>query len=1251
MLYFPGTTPSSGRLKWDACTESVVFKPFFPFSSAIGEILSELKGRLSFSLGQWIYERKYNWCFDRDTFETDAMKHCFAFCRSTAARWVRHYVDWHPSFRALKYGECEEHCFEGVYARMESERLIRDFIEREQGSRWLSFSSWFTKLSWHFNRENAAYITDLCVNRLGQACVFVRDAGFNVWYYSKLCYGTCRSGTAALSDVVCNSLEICSSGGSCLRTGGNILYRNIFRPWEFASQVGQTSANLWSLLMRRQWSTLGNDLLELFCFCTEKVGLFVARYWASAVLLAMLGHFILHVTKRRAPKEIDFSHTHFSGDDVQPFCYECFPEPIKESGHIVVGGRVNRVRKVMAPVRCARCDPLHLKHGYRALTVYAEAEVAATAETYSALTLGPKVRETHTAQTQFIAAVKTKGWQLGWYSLNHGLISHLVNEPYVPDHKWTWRRGFIKYLCDFTIARLWERSLTMEAEFCEHTSSYCFASPWAPLPANFVVPDSSNEVATVATEEDSANSAVEKALIRMRKHWLYISENAGRLPQLVTLGSPHVWAERLGAKIPRCWTGPWWARLQGQTADLSGVQNSQPCYPEGVEILQEGQQPFVGVANEMAESNCILGLTNSSDAVASGPVTAQQCIHSTKNPEGLSQALEVRAVPFKHDDAPKLEQDQDQVQNPLPSTMAGRHIDHWVFEPDYGGGDGVKDGRRTFQSGRPVCNRLVTMQNMNIDHNLHEDLLEESSQELFGDYTDLREMHVTKFSEAEEAACLDEMSGWMLDPESVGRNFPKREANTKQEGCCTAPTPLSDPKWKNHRLIYNNGKELQMCGYATCAIYQDRMYGAKRGLFHKWSIKEKPRDLAVSDFCESLMKGKSNCVFEIDQSGAEKGQRCGKRTFGQMSHIYRGLAKISKKTIKYCCPNLMKMYGIKLQYDLNHGLHFILRPRDRYQQTCIIKFPDVYLDSGWNLTSCANFTNELFGVMACCFKNPEHIFAKDKVTNKFHFHEGTHAEVFNTVDLYHTDSDGVERFGSVKSEFRPKIEGDDGAGALHKAFADQRNIDAFNERQIHIQNKAKLKCILTGRVEFIGIHLGVENGKPVIPDPIRCWTPKIGDCLAKVGSKVGKCDLPEQMARNASLCTMFAGRIGCLADIFYRNALRLAKAHPEILDKQFEVVAYDESHRAGLSTGFHSCRGVFERAKECNLKCSLNSFEEEKQLFNVSLFPDDIFGENFTATDLGDVAVYAEVVENFENLDDPLEHEAAYLTLPACLRG
>lgn len=515
-----------------------------------------------------------------------------------------------------------------------------------------------------------------------------------------------------------------------------------------------------------------------------------------------------------------------------------------------------------------------------------------------------------------------------------------------------------------------------------------------------------------------------------------------------------------------------------------------------------------------------------------------------------------------------------------------------------------------------------------------------------------KEIAMSKFSQEDIEAIQIELQA-TTKAESLGT----RKANGKLESVLKEGKP--------GRLVIDNTLQLLALNIISCSIFQHILFDEQDGIFYSMSIKHRPREEVLNDFAEMMkdpwgQKSKSavkrvlkyieTCAWEIDQTGMELHERCNKHGEGLLGYTYNALLRINRRISHKINGEFTDLHEAKIVHDVKTGMHIRFRIKDPVVPKEVwftAKFPDMYLDSGWALTSGVNFINELSGVFSSICENPEHLMAWNKETGKFRLQDGTFDWTFKSIPLYQSLT--ATELSSFDILLRGLFEGDDGGGAGSRCLADPRNGGKHGliiREQENLGYSAKLKTIVDGRVEIIGAHFPVKNGFVCSDVP---WIPAVQRYISKLGVQTNVNITPSsKAARFLSLASMFAGRNEPLQRGFELSAIRIINKHKK--EKSFwttkiKTDGYQEVDRA-FGNGLH-CSYTMEDVNAHYARCANivhQSTQTQLRMLNMSI-AEDVESNLVTQSDFAKLGLFADECGNFDGDD-----EAVYSFLPACLR-
>jgi len=517
-----------------------------------------------------------------------------------------------------------------------------------------------------------------------------------------------------------------------------------------------------------------------------------------------------------------------------------------------------------------------------------------------------------------------------------------------------------------------------------------------------------------------------------------------------------------------------------------------------------------------------------------------------------------------------------------------------------------------------------------------------------------KEIVMSKFSQEEVEAIQLELQT-TTTPEQVGT----RKANGKLESVIKEGKP--------GRLVVDNTLMLLAINIISTSIFQHILFDHDDGIFYSMSIKHRSREEVLDDFGKMMTdpwgekakgagwqamygdKVDPSCAWEIDQTGMELHERCDKHGEGLLGYTYNALLRINSRVGHKINGEFTGLHEAKIVHDVKTGMRIRFRIKDpSVPKECwfTAKFPDMYLDSGWALTSGVNFANELSGVFCSIVENPEHLFAVNGKTGKFRLQDGTFDWTFKSIPLYQTPSSPTP--SSFEIRLRGLFEGDDGGGSGSRCLADERNggkKGLIIREQEDLGYSAKLKTIVSGRVEIIGAHFPVKDG--FVCDEVP-WIPAVTRYVSKLGIHTNVNITPSsQAARFLSLASMFAGRNEPLQRGFEKSAIRVIEQHSK--EKKFwtsiiRTDGYHEIDRA-FGDGTH-CSYTLEDVKAHYERCAnkvLPSTQTQIRMLNMSI-AEDVDANTVTREDFAKLGLFADECGHFDG-----DHESAYSFLPSSI--
>lgn len=730
--------------------------------------------------------------------------------------------------------------------------------------------------------------------------------------------------------------------------------------------------------------------------------------------------------------------------------------------------------------------------------------------------------------------------------------------------------------------------------FSRHTRSYCLSSLWEEVKDGEAAKYKGNAPnnATPQAEAETETSHLQ----RMRRLWQFVYDHGRQLPQSTLLDAAFTRCQELmGRRVSPIvdTTAHSRAATVNLTDRLADADYMTP--PEGVTMAP--------VASETAQ--------------AVGPVTHAVTVHNSQDKVSVMAALEGRST----------------VKKSVFPDAEGNF-------PDL-----------CFKKGSKAAQRLNKFwRKFNLEC-LTDEAIDRAYHKLYSG-KEFREITMSKFSKEDVEAIQLE-----LQTTTQAERLGTRKANGKLESVLKAGKPA--------RLVVDNTLQLLALNIISTGVFQHILFDHDDGIFYNMSIKHRPREVVLDGFAKwmkdpwgdkkRVAEGKAprvpeTCAWEIDQTGMELHERCSRQGEGLLGYTYNALLRINRRLSHKINGEFTNLHEAKIVHDVKTGMRVRFRVRcpDVPKETWFTaRFGDMYLDSGWALTSGVNFINELSGVFASITENPEHLFAINRDSGKFRVQDGSFDWKFRSIPLYQTPESPAP--ASFDIYLRGLFEGDDGGGAASRCLSDERNggpKGLIVREQEDLGYSAKFKTIVSGRVEIIGAHFPVDDGHVCDEVP---WVPAVQRYTSKLGVQTNVRITPSSMAaRFLSLASMFAGRIEPLQRAFELSATRIIDLHGK--DKQFwstviKTDGYHEIDRA-FGDGLH-CEYTMEDIKAHYDRCA-NKVHQTTQtqirMLNMSI-AEDVRGNTVTRDDFAKLGLFADTCRTFSGDD-----EAAYSLLPACFR-
>lgn len=457
----------------------------------------------------------------------------------------------------------------------------------------------------------------------------------------------------------------------------------------------------------------------------------------------------------------------------------------------------------------------------------------------------------------------------------------------------------------------------------------------------------------------------------------------------------------------------------------------------------------------------------------------------------------------------------------------------------------------------------------------------------------------------------------------------KRAGNTKFE-------VIAKDK-KASRSVVDAGLQLLAINTTTCRVMEDIMFDPEHGVFSRLSIKHRDRTLVLDDLVaqHSVPIAGGAVGVEVDQTGMELHERINKHGVGVLAHVYFLLGMISKRVSKKLEGRLDKKYQGVIEKDVRKGMMIKLMIGDGADAKRVtLKFSDMYLDSGWLLTSACNFIVELFVTLVAHVDDPERLFTFNTKLNKFYIQLVEGGQRVTKGRTLTTRPSHKFTFHRDKKEcyFYVTVEGDDVFGRCSEWLSLDAVANETNERYKQMGFETKLKYIANGRAEFIGAHFTIKGGLAVGE-----WVPAVARYMSKVGWMCSNEPSPANIvARFCSIAMMFGGKLEAFAMLFYNLALGWSRVEGCDLSTTVYILPYSEE--AKVFSGDHlSLKEMLGTASQRVMSVYPSVATQVRLVSNSLEAP-------FTVADLNKVQLLADVIT--PDMDD----EVAFLQLPLCLQ-
>ncbi len=465
---------------------------------------------------------------------------------------------------------------------------------------------------------------------------------------------------------------------------------------------------------------------------------------------------------------------------------------------------------------------------------------------------------------------------------------------------------------------------------------------------------------------------------------------------------------------------------------------------------------------------------------------------------------------------------------------------------------------------------------------------------------------------------------------------------------------------KTVRSVIDNGVELLTMVHVFGEVFTEAIFGADSA-FHTMNIKHRDRKECLDEFVRvnSVDHGEPMLMWEVDQTSMEAHMRVP----GCLEPILRAMQNIANICCHKFSGQLGSRYAAKIGYDTTKGMRIAIEVRGvavpGSRKKAVLKFPDFYLDSGWMLTSAANFIGELTATMSCFCEDPWHIFAKDGDgnyrINPLPNERYEANRLPGSFDYTYRSRAFPTRDGSPwvprQVKFTGLFEGDDGGGSISRSISGDGTDVGVDVAKHQLTNymadlgmSAKFVLRVSGRVEIIGAHMKAVDGRLDTTFP---WCPDVRRYLGKIGSAAqsrqpttheGRTILAA--SRMISIASMFRGNL----EIMHQAFTNLAMFHYNKLSeaaklKLYRVDIWSAEEQAGIAAGLTCLKSTFEtmEAKGAAVAYPPQSTQELMILNSLQLTEP---GHNI----MGKLDIFAQDLSVWDG-----DHEAFYRQLPDVL--
>lgn len=900
----------------------------------------------------------------------------------------------------------------------------------------------------------------------------------------------------------------------------------------------------------------------------------------------------------------------FDGESSQPFCVYCSPD-IKRC--VADLGR-DFYKVCLIPNGCDRCCYVPALHGYTPIQFLVSSDIFDATSTYGTLRLN-KVRDVHGPTANQFDAYRGRSYKAAFVQRHFGKLSR-----YERTSSFTW---------------------------IEETHSYCYATPWLPINSEW------QAQAVVADGADGVPCPVVLSpLNTMRNIWSFIGDH-GVYPAATAVSCQWVRLRELMVE-----------RAHDPNGGILPMRDHITHLYQSVHsrLFQTGAEPAPYMTPPMREGQPITVQMAAPAPLAQvvGPVVRNTTVHNSSDAFTVHTAAESRCNT-----------------EPIPGSTTDP-VERHKFKKD------SETGKR-YRKFFALLNKQVFTEKAVMD----------SYNRLFGAIGEITDERFSKFQTPEVKKEFERMQTYVL------KDFSKVKATGKAEQV--------DKQNKAVRFVYDNSLTLLIMYYMMGHIVEDITFG-EYGIFRGMSIKGRDRKKVLDEFIRehaTVIRHRQQemelCGVEIDQTSMENHERiwtdAEHELDGGMLPVYEICQKVCLMLVRKFGGDMNQVCGVKMSRDANGGLQVKIKikagptcPQDIFIK---LKFPDLFLISGWLLTSWSNFLNEEIVTLCSMVLNPEHLLSKDgngrfRLINNIRQPKNSYQNslkkeedalrhdvpddalveatdknrdrnipsrgdfnwMFKSIPLLELGETDESKALSRTIYWCMKFEGDDGAGRTDVRFSYQLNSARVVLNLRDAGFSGKLVCLVTGRLEFVGAHMRITNGRT---SPNAPWTPAMARYVGKLGIHVSTSpDLAASWARHISLGLGFVGKNEPMQRLFFGLASLIERECADmsvVLDEQTIMCdVYSEVARfTGLSghVKLSDLRDLFTSRASSVLKMNVN---DQVALMKMSYQDNDI-----NVSDYNKLSLAADSIEEMHEQGltisaflCPGVQETFYAQMPAC---